>query len=362
MDEKDSTDTGSAGGNSDRSESPPVGGGGQAFPPVMSMERSTPYAEPPAAFCPAGGYESGKKKRGRPRKYDSEGNLSAAFKSPPPPPLPAAGMTSPPARSFSLTPVPDYSSGRRGRGRSAASGGNWQFLASMGELFANTAGGDFTPHVVTVHTGEDVAGKVYSFAQNGYRGICILSANGSVSNVTLRQPGSSGGILTYEGRFEILRLTGSITISENCGIRSRTGGLSVSLAGPDGRVIGGGIAGLLTAATPIQMIVGSFMPNVFGKTLSRKQQAADEGGMAPVIHNAPASEIVMAARPVSQAAPQPPRAAPQPQRAAMFPTPPLPSQRSNSHGDLSPPGCNGSEATFHQQRQYPDINVSISMD
>lgn len=37
------------------------------------------------------------------------------------------------------------------------------------------------------------------------------------------------------------------------GIRSRNGGLSVSLAGPDGRVIGGGVAGLLIAASPIQV-------------------------------------------------------------------------------------------------------------
>lgn len=45
---------------------------------------------------------------------------------------------------------------------------------------------------------QDVAGKILSFAQKGPRGICVLSANGAVSNVTIRQPGSSGGILTYE--------------------------------------------------------------------------------------------------------------------------------------------------------------------
>ena len=107
-------------------------------------------------------------------------------------------------------------------------------MVHEGELFANTAGGDFTPHVVTVSTGEvkglylscnwnqdlllrsenvfwvvewhgsklvdiqDVAGKILSFAQKGPRGVCVLSANGAVSNVTIRQPGSSGGILTYE--------------------------------------------------------------------------------------------------------------------------------------------------------------------
>ncbi|KAI8021439.1 AT-hook motif nuclear-localized protein 1 [Camellia lanceoleosa] len=41
--------------------------------------------------------------------------------------------------------------------------------------------------------------KILSFSQKGPRGICVLSANGTVSNVTIRQPGSSGGVLTYEG-------------------------------------------------------------------------------------------------------------------------------------------------------------------
>lgn len=58
-----------------------------------------------------------------------------------------------------------------------------------------------------------------------------------------------------QGRFEILSLSGSFTVNDNGGVRSRTGGLSVSLAGPDGRVVGGGIAGLLTAASPIQVRV-----------------------------------------------------------------------------------------------------------
>ena len=48
-------------------------------------------------------------------------------------------------------------------------------------------------------------------------------------------------------------MSGSYTVSDNGGMRSRAGGLSVSLAGPDGRVIGGGVAGLLTAAGPIQV-------------------------------------------------------------------------------------------------------------
>lgn len=56
-----------------------------------------------------------------------------------------------------------------------------------------------------------------------------------------------------QGRFEILSLSGSFLLSENGGQRSRTGGLSVSLSGPDGRVLGGSVAGLLTALSPVQV-------------------------------------------------------------------------------------------------------------
>ena len=48
-----------------------------------------------------------------------------------------------------------------------------------------------------------------------------------------------------------MSLSGSFLLSESGGQRSRTGGLSVSLAGPDGRVLGGGVAGILTAASPV---------------------------------------------------------------------------------------------------------------
>lgn len=41
--------------------------------------------------------------------------------------------------------------------------------------------------------------------------------------------------------------------SETGGMRNRSGGMSVSLASPDGRVVGGGVAGLLVAATPVQV-------------------------------------------------------------------------------------------------------------
>lgn len=41
--------------------------------------------------------------------------------------------------------------------------------------------------------------------------------------------------------------------TESQGTRSRSGGMSVSLSSPDGRVVGGGVAGLLVAASPVQV-------------------------------------------------------------------------------------------------------------
>jgi len=41
--------------------------------------------------------------------------------------------------------------------------------------------------------------------------------------------------------------------TESQGTRSRSGGMSVSLASPDGRVVGGSVAGLLVAASPVQV-------------------------------------------------------------------------------------------------------------
>ncbi|PKU63597.1 AT-hook motif nuclear-localized protein 1 [Dendrobium catenatum] len=144
-------------------------------------------------------------------------------------------------------------------------------LEALGDMVAYSAGVGFTPHVITVASGEDVTMKIISFSQQGPLAVCILSANGVVSNVTLRQPDSSGGTLTYEGWFEILSLSGSFMPNDNGGTISRSGGISVSLASPDGRVLGGAVAGLLIAASPVKVVLGSFFQQ---KTKKPKQDSS----------------------------------------------------------------------------------------
>ncbi|CAA7410859.1 unnamed protein product [Spirodela intermedia] len=194
-----------------------------------------------------------KKKRGRPRKYGPGGTLLMPLS-----PMPISASV--PAGDIPVAAAAAMMM-KRGRGRPGGSVNQHQRgveMISFGESVAYSGGANFTPHIITVAAGEDVTMKVISFSQQGPRAICILSANGIISNVTLRQPDSSGGTLTYEGRFELLSLSGSFMPTESGGPRSRSGGMSVSLASPDGRVVGGGVAGLLVAASPVQVVVGSF--------------------------------------------------------------------------------------------------------
>ncbi|CAN1747991.1 AT-hook motif nuclear-localized protein 1 [Linum perenne] len=200
----------------------------------------------------------GKKKRGRPRKYRPDGSASTPLS---PKPISSAAPAAPPP------PVIDFSAEKRPKKEPVTQkyesppekSGELTKKHFIWDWVSCSVGANFTPHIITVNAGEDVTMKIISFSQQGPRAICILSANGIISNVTLRQPDSSGGTLTYEGRFEILSLSGSFMPSESGGTRSRSGGMSVSLASPDGRVVGGGIAGLLIAASPVQVVVGSFL-------------------------------------------------------------------------------------------------------
>ncbi|KAB5569086.1 hypothetical protein DKX38_002879 [Salix brachista] len=203
---------------------------------------SPPAVEVSSVGAGLSGGTAEKKKRGRPRKYGPDGAVSRALS---PMPISASAPSS----------GGDYSAGKPGKvwpGSYEKKKYKKLGMENLGEWASNSVGTNFTPHVITVNAGEDVTMKVISFSQQGPRAICILSANGVISNVTLRQPDSSGGTLTYEGRFEILSLSGSFMPTENQGTRSRSGGMSVSLASPDGRVVGGSVAGLLVAASPVQ--------------------------------------------------------------------------------------------------------------
>lgn len=227
--------------------------------PALAAHSGPMKAETAGAGAASGGSNVGgaesvepvKRKRGRPRKYGPDGTVSLA-----------------------LTPgeASEGPAQKRGRGRPPGSGRKQQ-LAALGEWVAGSAGVGFTPHVITVPIGEDVAAKIMSFSNQGPRAVSILSATGAVSTVTLLQPAVSGGTITYEGRFDILSLYGSYMLTDDGESRSRNGGLSIVLSSPDGRVVGGSIGGQLIAATAVQLVVGSF---IYGRSKPKNKPKTDQ--------------------------------------------------------------------------------------
>ncbi|CAA7042910.1 unnamed protein product [Microthlaspi erraticum] len=234
--------------------------------------------------------QQAKKKRGRPRKYAPDGNIGLALA--PTSPLPSAsnsygggggggGDSGGGANANSSDPPP----AKRNRGRPPGSG------KKQLDALGGTGGVGFTPHVIEVKTGEDIAMKVVEFTKQGPRAICILSATGSVSNVMLGQTtnqatNNSNGVVKYEGRYEIISLSGSFLNSESNGTVTKSGTLSVSLAGSDGRIVGGLVAGMLVAGSQVQVIVGSFVPDV-----KKQKQSAGRAQNTPEPASAPANML-----------------------------------------------------------------------
>ncbi|KAI4979416.1 hypothetical protein ZWY2020_016169 [Hordeum vulgare] len=265
-------------------------------PPAPAPAPAPAPPAPAAVVVAAAARGDGKRKRGRPRKYGPDGGLLRPLNA-----TPISASVPDDSGGGHYTPASAVGAAmKRGRGRpvgfisraapvvavpvtaatptpavvvstppppapvsiAAVAAPTPQHLAPpLGDVVGCASGANFTPHILNVATGEDINMKVISFSQQGPRAICILSANGVISNVTLRQHDSLGGTVTYEGRFELLSLSGSFTPTEKGGTRDRCGGMSVSLAAADGRVIGGGVAGLLVAASPVQVVVGSFLPS-----------------------------------------------------------------------------------------------------
>ncbi|CAL5322067.1 unnamed protein product [Camellia sinensis] len=228
------------------------------------------YPNPvPSAVTPP--LESVRRKRGRPRKYGTPEQAAAAKRAP---------------SSSHLTKKKEQPFGGGVGASSLSSPSKKSQLAALGN-----AGQGFTPHIISVAAGEDTHQKIMLFMQQTKREICILSASGSISNPCLRQPATSGGNITYEGRFDILSLSGSYIRTE---LGGRTGGLSVCLSSTDGHIIGGGIGGPLKAAGPVQVIVGTFLIDTkkdiiadakgVGASVSGVgfQSAVDSSGRVPV--------------------------------------------------------------------------------
>ncbi|WMV43395.1 hypothetical protein MTR67_036780 [Solanum verrucosum] len=173
--------------------------------------------------------------------------------------------------------------GRRPRGRPPGSKNKPKPPVIITRESANT----LRAHILEIGNGCDVFECISSYARRRQRGICILSGSGIVTNVSIRQPTSTGTVVTLNGRFEILSLSGSfLPPPAPPGATS----LTIFLAGGQGQVVGGSVVGELMAAGPVIVIASSFT-NVAYERLPLEEdgntQGSDGGGGDGVVNNNP---------------------------------------------------------------------------
>ncbi|ESQ34704.1 hypothetical protein EUTSA_v10008220mg [Eutrema salsugineum] len=145
-------------------------------------------------------------------------------------------------------------------------------------------------HVLEVSPGADIVESVSTYARRRGRGVSVLGGNGTVSNVTLRQPVvtpgnggggvgaggvGGGGVVTLHGRFEILSLTGTVLPPP---APPGAGGLSIFLAGGQGQVVGGSVVAPLVASAPVILMAASFSNAVFERLPIEDEEEEGGGG------------------------------------------------------------------------------------
>ncbi|KAG0458691.1 hypothetical protein HPP92_021819 [Vanilla planifolia] len=163
-------------------------------------------------------------------------------------------------------------SGRRSRGRPPGSKNRPKPSVIITRESANV----LRAHILEISGGCDILHCMAAYAQRRQRGIYVLSCSGAVTNVTLRQPSSSSGVLALHGRFELLSFSGSfLPPPAPPGATS----LSVFLSGGQGQVVGGNVVGALFAAGPVIVIATSFA-NVAYERLPLEEESAQLQGSA----------------------------------------------------------------------------------
>uniref|UniRef100_A0A1J3DR32 AT-hook motif nuclear-localized protein n=1 Tax=Noccaea caerulescens TaxID=107243 RepID=A0A1J3DR32_NOCCA len=139
-------------------------------------------------------------------------------------------------------------------------------------------------HVLEISAGADIVESVTTYARRRGRGVSVLSGNGTVLNVALRQPvttqgnngvaGSTGGVVTLHGRFDILSLTGTVLPPP---APPGSGGLSIFVSGGQGQVIGGSVVAPLLASGPVILMAASFSNATFER-LPVEDEVGDGAG------------------------------------------------------------------------------------
>lgn len=162
------------------------------------------------------------------------------------------------------------SSGRRLRGRPAGSKNKPKPPIVITKESPNA----LRSHVLEIGSGSDIVECIATFANRRHRGISVLSGSGIVTNVTLRQTATPSGVISLNGRFEIVSLSGAFLPSPS---PPGATGLTVYLAGGQGQVVGGSVVGALVASGPVMVFAATFTNATYERLPLEYDPAAGEG-------------------------------------------------------------------------------------
>ncbi|KAK3205318.1 hypothetical protein Dsin_019364 [Dipteronia sinensis] len=109
------------------------------------------------------------------------------------------------------------------------------------------------PVVLEISAGADIIENIISFARRNKAGVSVISASGSVSTVTLRHPTAHMPLISIQGPFNLISLSGTFLGG------SSTPCFGVSLAGLQGHVFGGIVAGKVTAGGQVVVVAATFV-------------------------------------------------------------------------------------------------------
>ncbi|KAJ8539564.1 hypothetical protein K7X08_013816 [Anisodus acutangulus] len=136
------------------------------------------------------------------------------------------------------------------------------------------------PYILEIPLGVDIIDSVYRFCRKQNLGLCILNGSGTVTNVTLKQTSinnpDNSSVITFHGSFNILSISATIVPQS---ILSVPNGFSISLAGPQGQVVGGPVIRPLLSAGPVYLIAASFNNPFYHKFPAAEEE--EDGSQSP---------------------------------------------------------------------------------
>ncbi|XP_019156031.1 PREDICTED: AT-hook motif nuclear-localized protein 17-like [Ipomoea nil] len=150
-----------------------------------------------------------------------------------------------------------------------------------------------SPYILEVPAGVDLVDSVTRFCRKHNTGLCVLNGSGTVSNVTFRQPSTAPcPTVTFHGRFDILSISATIVPPNASFMYNGTASaFTISLAGPQGAVVGGAVVGPLLSAGTVHLISATFNNPSYYRFPTEDETRNSGGGGSEGRHPSPQTAV-----------------------------------------------------------------------